>query len=191
MKLLTTAWFPPIEYFAVLAKCSVFIDGTEHYQKQSWRNRCRILSSNGPEDLRFPVVHDGKRSITAVLVDYKTDWVRRNEYAIDTAYYSSPFFEYYRDELFAILDSRPQTLWELNSRITCFFCRKIGIPEPAVLLEAPQGEVERIIIHPKIPSSWEGRPYWQVFRDKFGFVPGLSVMDLLFNEGPESICFLG
>ena len=168
-----------------------FIDGTEHYQKQSWRNRCRILSSNGPEDLRFPVVHDGKRSITAVLVDYKTDWVRRNEYAIDTAYYSSPFFEYYRDELFAILDSRPQTLWELNSRITCFFCRKIGIPEPAVLLEAPQGEVERIIIHPKIPSSWEGRPYWQVFRDKFGFVPGLSVMDLLFNEGPESICFLG
>ena len=136
MKLLTTAYFPPIEYFAQLAKCSVFIDGTEHYQKQSWRNRCRILGANGPEDLRFPVVHDGKRAITEVLVDYRTDWVRRSEYAIETAYYSSPFFEYYRDELFAILDSHPQTLWELNSRITEFFCRKIGIPSPGVLLEA-------------------------------------------------------
>ena len=191
MKLLTTAYFPPIEYFAQLAKCSVFIDGTEHYQKQSWRNRCRILGANGPEDLRFPVVHDGKRAITEVLVDYRTDWVRRSEYAIETAYYSSPFFEYYRDELFAILDSHPQTLWELNSRITEFFCRKIGIPSPGVLLEAPQGEVERIIIHPKVPSCWQERPYWQVFRDKFGFVGGLSIMDLLFNEGPESICFFG
>ena len=190
MKLLQTAWFPPIEYFAELEKCSVFIDGTEHYQKQSWRNRCRILTSNGPEDLRFPVVHDGKRAITEVLVDYKTPWVRRTEDAIDTAYYSSPFFEYYRDELFAILDSQPLTLWEMNSRITGFFCRKIGLPAPQAVLELPAEEVERVTIHPKIASNWEGRPYWQVFRDKFGFVPGLSVMDLLFNEGPESICYL-
>ena len=97
MTLLTTAWFPPIEYFAVLAKCSVFIDGTEHYQKQSWRNRCRILTANGPEDLRFPVLHNGERDITRVLVDYRTPWLRRTEYAIDSAYYSSPFFEYYRE----------------------------------------------------------------------------------------------
>ena len=190
MKLLTTAWFPPIEYFAVLAKCSVFIDGTEHYQKQSWRNRCRILTATGPEDLRFPVLHNGERDITRVQVDYRTPWLRRTEYAIDSAYYSSPFFEYYRDELFALLDSQPQTLWELNSLITDFFCRKVGIPAPGTLLEPAQGEVERIVIHPKVPSCWQGRPYWQVFRDKFGFVDGLSIMDLLFNEGPESICYL-
>lgn len=190
--LLQTAYFPPVEYFAVLAKYSSFIDDSERYQKQSYRNRCSILTSNGVEDLRFPIVHDGKKAITEVLVDYTTDWVRRTEYALETAYCSSPFFEYYRDELFAILDSHPATLWELNSRITDFFCRKIGIPTPVAASAVPSSEVgERCqTIHPKVASEYQAKPYWQVFKEKYGFVAGLSVMDLLFNEGPESICYL-
>lgn len=185
--LLSTAYFPPVEYFAVLARYSVFIDPEENYRKQSYRNRCRILTSNGVEDLRVPVVHDGLRKITEVRVDYSTPWPRRTEYAIDTAYYSSPFFEYYRDELFALLDARPETLWELNGNITDFFCRKIGIvPQWG----AREGEDLRDVIHPKKAPYLQTRGYWQVFRDRFGFVGNLSVMDLLFNEGPESICIL-
>ncbi|MBP5488338.1 MAG: WbqC family protein [Bacteroidales bacterium] len=184
--LLSSAFFPPIEYFAVLAKYSVCIDATENYQKQTYRNRCRILTSNGVEDIRVPIVHDGRRRITEVRVDYSTNWVRHAEYAIETAYYSSPFFEYYRDELFAILDSRPETLWELNSRITDFFCRKIGI----VVRQGDGGEDLRDVIHPKKAPYLQTRQYWQVFREKFGFVGNLSIMDLLFNEGPESICIL-
>ncbi|MBP5172311.1 MAG: WbqC family protein [Bacteroidales bacterium] len=185
--LLSSAYFPPTEYFAVLARYSVRIDDSENYQKQTYRNRCRILTSNGVEDLRVPIVHDGKRRITEVRVDYSTDWVRRTKYAIETAYYSSPFFEYYRDELFAILDSQPETLWELNSRITDFFCRKIGI---ALQPGPDDGEDLRDVIHPKKAPYLKTREYWQVFREKFGFVGNLSVMDLLFNEGPESICIL-
>ncbi|MCR4571697.1 MAG: WbqC family protein [Bacteroidales bacterium] len=214
--LLSTAYFPPIEYFAILAEySSVYMEACENYQKQSYRNRCRILTANGPEALNVPVVHENGTfalPIKEIRVDYSTPWVLRTERAIESAYYSSPFFIYYRDALFAILDSRPETLWELNRRIIDFFCGKIGIaPEiretiafvPAVACPAYTGtagpaavaEDYRSVIHPKRPNTIMRdlgleRPYWQVFRDKFGFVPGLSIMDLLFNEGPESICWL-
>ena len=238
--LLTTAYFPPIEYFALLARYSVvYMEACENYQKQSWRNRCRILSANGPETLNVPVVHENGTfalPIKEIRVEYTTPWVLRTERAIESAYSSSPFFLYYKDELFSILDSHPATLWELNRRIIDFFCAKIGIaPEirettdylvgagqasssqdlryprrrgrdpsemggaersEAVGEEEPcpaPGEDYRELIHPKKPNTIMRdlgleRPYWQVFRDKFGFVPGLSIMDLLFNEGPESIC---
>ena len=189
---LATAYFPPIEFFALLAENSVvYLEACEHYQKQSWRNRCRILTANGPMDLRLPVVH-GKdlyhTPVSEVELDYSTPWVAQTEYAIDSAYYSSPFFEYYRDELFSILNSCPRTLWELNLLLIDFFCRKIGIAPRILPTERFEGVGREI--HPKRPSGYVGRPYWQVFKEKFGFVPNLSVMDLLFNEGPESLSFL-
>lgn len=201
--LLTTAYFPPVEYFSILARYSVvYLEAHEKYRKQSWRNRCRILTANGPMDLNFPIVHDGSSLIRDMKVDWSTPWLHKTEYAIDSAYYSSPFFEYYRDELFGILDAKPETLWEMNLGIIGFFCRKIGInPEiretgsfvvPAAACSRGESEQQdrRYSIHPKMASDYVATPYWQVFRDKFGFVGGLSVMDLLFNEGPESLCYL-
>lgn len=199
--LLTTAYFPPIEYFAILAKYSVvYMEACENYQKQSWRNRCRILTANGPESLNVPVVHENgtfSLPIKEIRVEYTTPWVLRTERAIESAYSSSPFFIYYKDALFSILDSHPATLWELNRRIIDFFCSKIGIsPDFRETVDyLPAEEDYRELIHPKRPNTimrdlGMERPYWQVFRDKYGFVPGLSIMDLLFNEGPESICWL-
>jgi len=194
---LTIAYFPPIEYFAILAKySSVYIEACENYQKQSYRNRCLFYASDGVQSLSFPVRHRAGSiniPIKEVEVDYSTPWVAKTERCIDTAYRSSAFFEYYRDPLFAILDSRPSTLWELDMDIIRFFIDRLGLVTQ--LVETSSYTRPDVDIHPKRPDSILSelgldRPYYQVFAEKFGFKPNLSVMDLLFNEGPSSLDFI-
>ncbi len=217
MVLLTTAYFPPIEYLAAIAnECRfnpgmtevepavVYIEACEHYVKQSWRNRCRFYAADGAQTLNFPVRHeDFGKPISQMRIDWKTDWLTRHERAIISAYRTSPYFEYYQDELFAILDSRPELMLDFNTQILKFFLRKTGIPADirftseweAVSIEGHKATDLREAIHPKRPNSILKDlgleiPYWQVFSPKHGFIPGLSIMDLLFNEGPDSICYL-
>ncbi|MBO4446699.1 MAG: WbqC family protein [Bacteroidales bacterium] len=207
------AFFPPVEFFALLARYpSVHLEAWSHYEKQSWRNRCRILCAGVPEDLTVPVIHGDDlfhTPVCRVKVDYdSTPWMHKTFKTISTAYDSSPFFIYYKDELFSLLESRPETLWELDMEIIRFFCRKVGLladVQPTVEFFTPQqlaslpdsGGVDdyRGRLHPKRPCTvladlgLEGRKYWQGDGTQ-AFVGGLSIMDLLFNEGPESICFL-
>lgn len=217
MVLLTTAYFPPIEYLAAIAnECRfnpgmtevepavVYIEACEHYVKQSWRNRCRFYAADGAQTLNYPVCHeDFGKPISQMRIDWKTDWLTRHERAIISAYRTSPYFEYYQDELFAILDSRPELMLDFNTQILKFFLRKTGIPADirftseweAVTIEGHKVTDLREAIHPKRPNSilkdlGLERHYWQVFSPKYGFIPGLSIMDLLFNEGPDSICYL-
>ena len=217
MVLLTTAYFPPIEYVAAIAnECRfnpgmtevepavVFIEACEHYVKQSWRNRCRFYAADGAQTLNYPVCHeDFGKPISQMRIDWKTGWLTRHERAIISAYRTSPYFEYYQDELFAVLDSRPELMLDFNTQILKFFLRKTGIPADirftseweAVTIEGHKVTDLREAIHPKRPNSilkdlGLERPYWQVFSPKHGFIPGLSIMDLLFNEGPDSICYL-
>lgn len=172
------------------------MEACENYQKQSYRNRCRIYAADGVQDLNFPIVHSGGSiniPIREVKVDWSTPWLLKTKRCIDTAYRSSPFFEYYRDSLFALLDRRPETLWELDMSIIRYFMQKIGLRTEIV----PTSEyaAEHADIHPKRPDTilrdlGLARPYYQVFSEKFGFIPNLSIMDLLFNEGPGSLDYL-
>ena len=179
----------------------VLLEACENYQKQSYRNRCYILAADGVQMLQVPVVHGDSWGITDVQVDYSTPWVVRTQRALDTAYETAAYYEYYRDDVFALLDARPSTLWELNLSTIRFLLNNIGIAcelEPTRDFAAPDSVADdfRYAIHPKRPDDVLAtlgleRPYYQVFRDRMGgFTPRLSALDLLFNEGPDSIVWL-
>ncbi|MDT3360752.1 MAG: WbqC family protein [Bacteroidota bacterium] len=213
--LLSTAFFPPVSWFAAAAKdwgrvvvtnpssfCDVYLEAHENFQKQSYRNRCIIASANGPEAISVPVVHDGDifhTPITEIRVDYKDQWVKKAWRAIESAYSTSAYFEYYKDDIYAILSSGIPTLWDLNLRIIEFFIQKIRLGIRIVPTEsyASAGNAldYRDIIHPKKQNTIlkdldMEKPYFQVFAGKYGFQSDLSVMDLLFNEGPQSLLYL-
>lgn len=189
MGILSIAYFPPISYISLLRKGDVLLEAHENYQKQSWRNRCNILTANGVEALQVPVVHEaGVRLISDVKVDWSKGFLVRHQRAIDSAYMSSAYFEYYRDELYALMNRKPDTLWELDMSIIGFFCRQLGLPLPQLSTEFSGGAID---IHPKHPDPvYVEKPYFQVFSGKYGFVPNLSAMDLLFNEGPSASDYL-
>ena len=225
-KLLTTAYFPPVSYFAALAQemsglidrkggdgsselspSVVYIEACENYQKQSYRNRCRFYAADGVQALTFPVVHQGgthKLPISEIKVDYSTPWLVQHQRAIVSAYRTSAYFEYYQDELFAIMDSKPERLIDLNTALLKFFIEKTGLRVDLRMtqeysLEGIAGGVVcddlREVIHPKRPNTILSdlaleKPYFQVFSPKYGFQSDLSIMDLLFNEGPDSILYL-
>ena len=229
-KLLTVAYFPPVSYFAAMAEdmsgltdrkdgggsyelspSVVYIEACENYQKQSYRNRCRIYAADGVQALSFPVVHeDGtyKHPVKDIKVDYSTPWLLQHKRAIVSAYRTSAYFEYYQDELFEILDSMPEKLLDLNMALLRFFIEKTGIKVDLRLTQeySPDGSVMtdsgpvmcedlRERIHPKRPNTILKdlkleKPYFQVFAPKYGFKSDLSIMDLLFNEGPDSVLYL-
>lgn len=214
--LFSTAYFPPVEYFAKIAEgftlspeevkpSVIYIEACEHYQKQSYRNRCRFYAGDGVQNLSFPIVHEeGTYSlpITEIRIDWSTPWMVRTQRAIVSAYESSAYFDYYKDDLFSILDSHPGTLFEMNMRLLRFFLDKTGIRAEIRLTEeftppgsGIYGEDLREVIHPKrtntiLEDLALKKPYFQVFARKHGFISNLSIMDLLFNEGPDSILYL-
>jgi hypothetical protein len=220
-KLFSTAYFPPVSYFAAMAQemsglisrrgddsslelspSVVYIEACENFQKQSYRNRCRFYGAEGVQTLSFPILHEGgthKIPISQIKIDYKTPWVQQHERAIVSAYGMSAYFDYYKDELFAILEAGHERLFDLNLALIRFFIEKTGIRVDLRLTQdyerEPHMEDLREVIHPKrlntILSDLDlEKPYFQVFAPKYGFHSDLSIMDLLFNEGPDSILFL-
>lgn len=209
--LLSSAYCPPVEYFALMARdmtlsedrvfpSKVHIEAKESFLKQTYRTRCMILGPRGTEMLQVPVVHSDNMRMDLVEVDHSTPWVTRTERALDTAYFSSAYFDYYRDGLFELLESGEKSLLKYNTAITLYLAECAGIRTRLSFTEdftAPGTEEDdwRYLIAPKknngiLAGMGLQKPYFQVFSPKFGFTPGLSMMDLLFNEGPESIKFV-
>jgi hypothetical protein len=214
--LLSTAYFPPVEYFAKIAEgftlspdevkpSVIYIEACEHYIKQTYRNRFKFYAADGVQSLSYPVVRgEGAQNlrITDVEVDWSTPWLVRTERAIAAAYESSAYFDHYRDSLFSLLEKRPRTLFEFNLSILGYFLEKTGIQADIRFTEeytpagsGIYGEDLREAIHPKrantiLEDLSLKKPYFQVFARKYGFVPNLSILDLLFNEGPDAILYL-
>ena len=192
--ILKTSPFAPVSWYRVLAKSAepVFIDATEQFRKQTLHNRYQIATATGPQTLTIPVEGSKRGNIRDIRISEHNNWRRLHWQAICTAYGSSPFFEYYADDIAPFFEKKgrqeaegsgcgSQLLFDYNQRITEVMCSLLDIKAPQILTT------------PACSSTWSmsnHQPYYQVFQSRQGFQKDMSILDLLFNMGPESILVL-
>lgn len=183
---LGTSYLPGRVYFhKCLHSERVDICGGNPFQKQTLRNRTYILSPNGVQRLTVPVVHTGGIPVNdaEISIDYSLPWIREHKGALEAAYNTSPFFEFFRDELFAIYDARPEKLFDLNFRILQLLMKKAKTnthlnSAPGIALPLPELD---LVNGKQMPDDSSLPTYPQVFAYKTGFARGLSVLDEMAN----------
>jgi hypothetical protein len=194
--LLSTAYLPPIEYFQkIFSSPSVFIEKHEHFVKQTYRNRCHILGSNGLQVLSIPLLNaHEKTSIDAKKISYAQDWQKQHWRGIISAYANSPYFIYYNDELRPFYENRFEFLFDYNTELLKVILKLLKIKTEIKFTETFEKEATvdfRNTISPKmVLENSNLKPYTQVFSEKHAFISNLSIIDLLFNKGPEALEFL-
>ena len=207
--LLSTAYAPPVSYFVKLYEYAtsgrIALEGCEHYIKQSYRNRCCILGPNGAQSLTIPVElpQGTKTPIREVRISDHGAWPHLHAQALRTAYGASPFFEYYADELLPFYERRYTYLWDFNVELlqTLLSLLQLDVAWcatedfiPPRSADAPTGLCDlRYLLSPKAVEAIPGvqlRPYYQLHLARRGFVEDLSIFDLLFEMGPESLLVL-
>ncbi len=197
--LLSTAYFPPISYFSKIANSNnLFVETHDNYVKQTYRNRCNILSANGKLSISIPVTKNNslKTPTKDIIIDYDTNWQKNHYRSIMSAYKSSPFYEFYIDDFLFVFENKTKYLLDLNNNILSILLgnldieSKINFTEEYIKIDPTFIDFRNNIIPKKETPEFTQREYWQVFIDKFPFQKDLSILDLLFNKGPEANLFL-
>lgn len=200
--LLSTAYLAPVRYYSILSRFGdVTVEKYCHYTKQTYRNRCLIATANGVQALSIPI--EKPETLKCMTKDIRIashgNWQHLHWNAIVSAYQSSPFFEYYEDDFRPFYEKKFDFLFDFNEELRLLLCRSLDL-ETAVRYSSDyetdfQGYDLREAIHPK--KEYAGnvpaitlKPYYQVFGQRYGFQENLSVIDLLFNMGPESLLIL-
>ncbi|HEY5508068.1 MAG TPA: WbqC family protein [Paludibacter sp.] len=197
---LTSAYLAPVEYYSAMAKAdTVFLEHCEFYEKQSYRNRCNIAGANGQLALTIPVEKSkGSRMLTRdVRISEHSDWQLQHWRSIESAYNSTPFFEYYKDDLIPFYEKNWTFLWDFNTEIQTKMLELLDLQVDIQLSKEYKVDFDENVqdvrnsIHPKKETDVGSfKTYYQVFEQRFGFIPNLSSIDLLFNMGNESILIL-
>lgn len=214
--LLSTTYFGPVQWYQKLHRSElVLIEQHESFLKQTYRNRCTIATTNGLLSLTVPVEHDSKNdTIRDTLISSHGNWQHLHWNALQSAYGDSPFFLYYSDDLRPFFEKKWKYLFDYNMEITNKMCElldispKIELTEHFLPISSKKKDKNdetmqqvadtdiadfRYTIRPKQPlpdKDFNPRRYYQVFEQRYGFQPNLSILDLLFCCGPESIFFL-
>ncbi len=199
--LLSTAYFPPTHYIALAANAErIIIEKEENYIKQTYRNRCYILTANGPIALSVPVIGGSlhKIKIRDIKIDYSKRWQKVHLRGIISSYSASPFFNYFFDEIEKIINKNHRFLLDLNMDSLTAICEMMKIKmnvSYSTLFEPVRNDSPdlRYFINPKnkgMNSMFRFKSYQQVFSDRYDFIPGLSSLDLIFNTGPDASNYL-
>jgi len=198
--ILQTTYFGPIQWYQKLHRFDhCMIEQYDSYQKQTYRNRCLIATANGVQALTVPVEHNNDRMLVKDLrISDHNQWRRIHWNALQSAYSESPFFEYYADDIRPFFEKRYDFLVDFNEAIRETVCKLIDIQPQTEYTSAYNSQWQesadyRDVIHAKHPlpdNDFEAKPYWQVFQHKHGFLANLSILDLLFCMGPESVFYL-
>lgn len=210
--LLSTTYFGPVQWYQKLYRAEeVFIERCESFQKQTYRNRCIIATTNGLQALTIPVERNqGDRSLDAerdqgpvplihsLRISDHGNWRHLHWNALKSAYGESPFFDYYQDDIRPFFEQRWDYLFDFNEAIREKMCELLDIQPSVRYTEEFASTVNNIMdfrsaIRPKHPEpdpDFTSKRYYQVYEQKHGFLPNLSILDLLFNMGPESIFYL-
>ena len=196
---LSTAYLAPIQYYTKLIACgTIYIDTAENYPKQTYRNRCHIASANGLQSLTVPIEKPAtlKAPVRDIRISEHGTWRHLHWNAFRSAYNLSPFFEYYSDDFRPFYEQKFKYLLDFNEALQTMICELLDINPLVIYSDTFKPFVEndyRQAIYPRHPlpdKCFTPRPYYQVFQNKYGFLPNLSIVDLLFNMGPESILYL-
>lgn len=198
MIILSPAYLGNLQYFSRLCRGNCTIDIHEHYIKQSWRNRCTILSANGPISLTVQVVQGAKPCVPVcdIRIDYSKRWQHQHWGSIVSAYKKSPYFDHYADSIAPFYTKKYEFLVDYDLELTDTLLKLLGIEErPSITdhyMTATASDTDlRAVFSPKPhlnrpDPQFRDAPYYQVFSEKFPYVPNLSVLDLLCCEGPQA-----
>lgn len=201
---LSSAYLAPVEYYTKLLNYDkVFIEQHDNYVKQTYRNRCTIAAPDGELALTIPTVKPDtlKCPMKDIRISDHGNWRRLHWNAIESAYNNTPFFEYYKDDFRPFYEKEYEFLFDFNEEMRQLVCDLIDIQPQVERTTEYKKEFDadeydfREIVHPKkdfriVDPEFTPRPYYQVFESKLGFLPNLSIIDLLFNMGPESLLIL-
>lgn len=193
-------YLPNIAYFSAIQKSTstVYIEQHENFPKQTYRTRTSIATANGTLDLIVPILHGRKEHspMKDVRINYDHNWQRLHWLSLQTAYRSSAYFEYYEDDFAQFYEQKFEFLLDYNVQQLEVALRLLKLNREIILTENYSFEIStsvdyRSAIHPKKESLLiDPKEYYQVFEDKTGFQPDLSIVDLLFNQGPQAKSFL-
>lgn len=198
MALFIPTYFSPISQYAALVNSEeIIFEMDDNFQKQSYRNRCYIFNTNGKQLLNIPVKHpisSDRKKTKDTRVENATPWQDQHFKSLKTAYRNSPFFEFYVDDMTPIFEKKYDYLQDVNIDTFLFVSEALQINSDfkkttSYNLESEKDDFRPIADVKNQPQKLVEK-YIQMFDDKHGFIPNLSILDLLFMEGPNAISFL-